>query len=119
MRRMTRTLTIVLAGTPYGGERATHALGLAAAALAHGHQVNLFATADGTYLAVSGQAAQGLPDLGGELDDLIERGLRVELCGSCLRFRGLGPERLAAGTQPSSLRGLGEMLRKSDAVVHL
>lgn len=116
---MARTLTILLTGAPYGGERAAHALGLAAAALAEGHQVNLFATADGTYLALSGQAARGLPDLGGELDELIERGLRVELCGSCLRFRGLGPERLAAGTQPSSLRRLGEMLRESDAVVNL
>jgi tRNA 2-thiouridine synthesizing protein D len=116
---MARTLTILLAGAPYGGERAAHALGFAAAALTKGDQVNLFATSDGTYLAVSGQAARGLPDLGGELDDLIERGLRVELCGSCLRFRGLGPERLATGTQPSSLRVLGELLRESDAVVSL
>jgi tRNA 2-thiouridine synthesizing protein D len=114
-----RTLTVVLAGTPYGGERGAHALRLAAAALERGHRVNLFATADGTYLALSGQAARGLPNAGGELERLIARGARVELCGSCLRFRGLGSERLLAGARPSSLKGLGAMLREADAVVSL
>lgn len=114
-----RTLTIVLAGTPYGGERAAHALRLATAALERGHRVNLFASADGTYVALSGQAARGLPDAGGELERLIERGLHVELCGSCVRFRGVSPERLVPGARPSTLRGLGAMLQEADAVVSL
>jgi tRNA 2-thiouridine synthesizing protein D len=114
-----RTLTIVLAGTPYGGERGAHALRLAAAALERGHRVNLFATADGTYVALSGQAAKGLPNLGGELEGLIERGLRVELCGSCVRFRGLSADRIVAGARPSSLKGLGAMLREADVVLSM
>lgn len=112
-----RTLTIVLTSTPYGGERAAQALRLAAAALERGHRVNLFASADGTYVALSGQAAKGLPDVGRELEGLIERGLRVELCGSCQRFRGLSAERLVAGARPSSLKGLGAMLREADVVL--
>jgi tRNA 2-thiouridine synthesizing protein D len=114
-----RTLTIVLAGTPYGGQRAVHALNLATAALERGDRVNLFASADGTYVALTGQAARGLPDVGVELERLIERGLHVELCGSCVRFRGLSSERLVAGARPSSLKGLGAMLREADAVVSL
>ena len=114
-----RTLTIVLSGTPYGGETAAHALRLAAAALERGHSVNLFATADGTYVALSGQAARGLPDVAGELERVIAGGARVELCGSCLRLRGLGAERLIAGARPSSLKSLGAMLREADAVVTL
>jgi tRNA 2-thiouridine synthesizing protein D len=114
-----RTLTIVLAGTPYGSERAVQALRLARAALEKGHRVNLFATADGTYVALSGQAAKGLPNAGQELERLIERGLHVELCGSCVRFRGLSAERLVAGAPPSSLKGLGAMLREADVVVSL
>jgi tRNA 2-thiouridine synthesizing protein D len=114
-----KTLTIVLAGSPYGGERAAQALRLAAAALDRGHAVNLFASADGTYAAVSDQAAKGLPNIGKELEELVARGLRVELCGSCLRFRGLSADRLVAGTQPSTLKGLGAMLREADAVLNL
>ncbi len=114
-----KTLTIVLAGSPYGGERAVQALRLAAAALDRGHDVNLFASADGTYAAVSGQAAKGLPNIGKELNELIARGLRVELCGSCLRFRGLSADRLMEGTQPSTLKGLGAMLREADVVLSL
>jgi len=114
-----KTLTIVLAGSPYGGERAAQALRLAAAALDRGHEVNLFASADGTYAAVSGQAAKGLPNIGRELEELVGRGLRVELCGSCIRFRGLSADRLVEGTQPSTLKGLGAMLREADAVLNL
>lgn len=112
-----RTLTIVLAGTPYGSERAAQALRLAGAALDAGHRVNLFASADGTYAALSGQVAKGLPDIGAELEELIGRGLRVELCGSCLRYRGLAAERLLEGARPSTLKGMGAMLREADAVL--
>lgn len=113
------TLTIMLSGSPYGGERAAHALRLAEAALEHGHKVNLFASADGTYAALSEQAAKGLPNIGEDLAELISRGLHVELCGSCLRYRGLSAERLIAGAQPSTLRGMGTLLREADVVLNL
>lgn len=114
-----KTLTIALTGSPYGSERAAQALRLAAAALDRGHNVNLFPSADGTYAAVSGQAAKGLPNIGKELEELIARGLRVELCGSCLRFRGLSADRLIEGARPSSLNSLGVMLSEADVVLSL
>ena len=113
------TLTIVLAGSPYGTERAALALRLASAALDRGHKVNLFPSADGTYAALSGQVAKGLPDIGEELEALIARGAKVGLCGGCLRYRGLTHDRLIAGVRPSTLSGLGEMLREADVVLNL
>lgn len=112
-----RALTIVLAGAPYGTERAFQALRLAEAALERGHRVNLFATGDGTYAALSGQSPAGLPNIGEQLRALIERGLRVELCGSCLRFRGLAADRLVPGARPGSLKRLGGMLQEAGIVV--
>ncbi len=116
---MGKTLTLFLASTPYSGQNADTALRLAEAALARGHTVRLFASADGVHLAQDGQRPAGVPDLPTTFATLIERGLQVELCGSCLRFRGLGRDRLVAGAEPSSLKGLFGAIDASDAVLSL
>lgn len=116
---MGKTLTIVLAAPPYSGQDAETALKLARAALAKGHTVQLFASADGVHRAQAGQHPTGVPDLPALLATLIERGLLVELCGSCLRLRGLGVEQLVTGTAPSSLKGLFSGIAASDAVLNL
>jgi tRNA 2-thiouridine synthesizing protein D len=116
---MGRTLIIFLAAPPYSGQDADTALRLAEAALAKGHAVHLFASADGVHIAQAGQHPAGTPNLPAMLATLIERGLRVELCGSCLRLRGLGGDQLVTGTAPSSLKGLFDAIAASDAVLSL
>ncbi len=116
---MPKMLTLFLASTPYSGQNADTALRLASAALDRGRAVHLFASADGVHLAQEGQRPAGVPDLPSALQSLIARGLQVELCGSCLRFRGLGGDRLVAGTEPSSLKGLFGAIEASDAVLSL
>lgn len=116
---MSKVLTLFLASTPYSGQNADTALRLAEAALARGHAVHLFASADGVHLAQTGQRPAGVPDLPTALAALIERGLRVELCGSCLRFRGLTRDLLVAGAAPSSLKSLFGAIDASDAVLSL
>lgn len=112
-------LTLFLASTPYSGQNAETALRLAEAALARGHRVRLFASADGVHLAQRGQRPAGVPDLPNTLESLIQRGLQVDLCGTCLRFRGLGRDLLASGTEPGSLKGLFGAIAASDAVLSL
>lgn len=116
---MAKTLTIFLASTPYSGQNAETALRLAEAALAKGHAVRLFASADGVHLAQVDQRPTGLPDPLAALTRLIDRGLVVALCGSCLRFRGLGRGLLAPGAAPGSLKGLFDDIAGSDAVLSL
>lgn len=77
-----KTLLIFLATSPYSGENADTALHLAAAALAKGHRVRLFASADATHIGQLGQRPSGVPDALTGLQDLMARGLNVELCGS-------------------------------------
>lgn len=113
------TLTIVLTGTPYGGDSALQALRLAEAALDRRRRVNLFASADGVYAALDGQVAKGLPEIGRLLEAQIARGMRVALCGACLRYRGVTRDRLVAGAAPGTLRDFGAMLREARAVVCL
>lgn len=116
---MGRTLTIFLAAPPYSGQDADTALRLAGAALAKGHTVHLFASADAVHIAQAGQHPAGVPDLPAMLASMIEQGLQVELCGSCLRLRGLGAGQLVRGTAPSSLKGLFNAIAASDAVLSL
>ncbi|BDG60548.1 DsrE/DsrF/TusD sulfur relay family protein [Caldinitratiruptor microaerophilus] len=113
------TLTLFLTGTPFGSEAARTALNLAEAALERGYRVNLFASADGVYAATAGQKAEGLPPVGERLPALIEKGLRVDLCGSCLQLRGLRREVRIDGTRPSSLKNLFAMVQESRAFIAL
>ena len=115
-----QTLTISLTGTPFGSQAAHTALNLAEAALAKGYRVNLFPSADGVYSASAGQRAAGLPKVGERLPALMEKGLRVDLCGSCLQLRGLRSEATRIdGAQPSSLKNLFAMIAESRAFIAL
>jgi tRNA 2-thiouridine synthesizing protein D len=114
-----KVLTILLAAAPYSGESASTAVRLAGAALDAGHQVNLFASADAVYAFTTGHRVKGIPDVEVGFRRLIERGLRVELCGSCLTLRGLPRDDLAPGAQPSSMPALARLIRASDVVLTL
>lgn len=118
-RHPQRTLTIFLTAAPYAGEFASTAMRLAKAALETGHQVSLFASADGVYAFTIGHRVKGLPDAEAGFRLLIEQGQHVELCGSCLTIRGLRREQLLSGAEPSSMAGLFRLIRQSDAVITL
>ncbi len=114
-----KTLTVFLTAAPYSGESASTAMRLARAAHDAGHHVNLFASADGVYGFTVGHRVKGIPDAEAGFRLLIERGQRVELCGSCLTIRGLQREHLVAGAEPSSMSGLFRLIRESDVVLTL
>ncbi|MBI2304843.1 MAG: DsrE family protein [Chloroflexi bacterium] len=107
-------LTLFLSTSPYSSENSSTVLRLAEAALSRGHQVNLFASGDGVHNFVSGQHPSGLPNAPEGFERLISKGLRVELCGTCLRFRGIKKEDTIPGSEPSSLAGLMALIKESD-----
>ena len=110
-----KTLSIFLGTPPYGHENADTVIRLTEAALAKGHRVRIFASADAVHIAQRDQHPAGLPDALAGLTALIERGAQVELCGSCLRMRGLSSEQLVDGARPSSLKGLFTAVAEADA----
>jgi len=112
-----KTLTIFLTAAPYSGGSTSTAMRLAKAALDAGHRVNLFASADGIYGFTVGHHVKGVPNAEAGFRLLIERGLRAELCGSCLAIRGVRREQLMPGAEPSSLSGLFRLIRESDVVL--
>lgn len=114
-----RTFTIFLTAAPYAGEAASTAMRLAKAALDAGCRTNLFASADGVYAFTLGHRAKGIPNAEAGFRALVEQGLHVELCGSCLTVRGLRREHLLPGAEPSSMPGLFRLLSQSDVVLTL
>ena len=116
---MGKTLTLFLTTAPYAYENTLTALRLAQAALAQGHHVNLFASADAVYAFHRQQRVVGLPDHVRGLADLIAAGLHVELCGSCLALRGIGKDDVLDGSEPSSMKRLFGLAAASDAFITL
>ena len=76
---MPKRFTLFLSASPYAGEYAASAARLAGAALDEGHEVALFASGDGVYNFLTGQAAKGVPNAEAEFAALMARGLTVEL----------------------------------------
>ncbi len=114
-----KTLTLFLNTPPYSYENTHTALRLAHAALDKGWGVNLFASADGVYNFTRGHKAQGIPHAEKEFAALMERGLHVELCGTCLHFRGISAEHIAPGAEPSSMKRLFGLIKNCDVFVTL
>lgn len=116
---MRKTLSILLFTTPYVFGNTATAIKLAEAALEKGYGVNIFAYGDGVHNFTVGQKARGIPNAENEFRKMLEKGLRVELCGTCLRFRGIDKDILVKGTEPSSMKGLCELIKKSDVFITL
>ncbi|MBI3355122.1 MAG: DsrE family protein [Nitrospirae bacterium] len=116
---MSKTITILLSTTPYSFENTHTAAKIAEAALAKGHEVTIFASGDGVHNFTKGQKAKGIPNASDVFSKLIEKGLSVELCGTCLVFRGIKEDTHLDGANPSTLKKLFEITRKSDVFVNL
>ena len=114
-----KTLTLFLSTPPYSSENTHTAIRLARAALDKGWAVSLFASADGVYNFTRNHKAQGLPHAEKEFAELITRGLGVELCGTCLNFRGISAEQIVSGASPSSMKRLFGLMKNSDVFVSL
>ena len=76
---MAKRVTFVLTASPYSGETAATVLKLASAVLDAGHRPTIFATADGAYGFVKGQAPAGVTDIGAAAEAFLTRGGEVHL----------------------------------------
>ena len=110
-------LGILLFTTPYSSESTSTAIKLARSAMKKGHRVTIFAYGDSVHNFTKGQRATGITNAETEFQALIEEGLKVQLCGTCLAFRGIGNELIINGAEPSSMRNLCKLIDESDRFV--
>jgi len=72
---MQKEIVIFLSTTPYSFENTDTILNIADKALTKGHKVRLIASGDGVFTIVKGQLPQTLS----ALEDLVSRGLKVDI----------------------------------------
>jgi sulfur relay (sulfurtransferase) complex TusBCD TusD component (DsrE family) len=114
-----KRLAILLFTTPYSSEHTDTAIKIARSAMKKGHSVTIFAYGDSVHNFTVGQKAVGIPNAEVEFGNLMRDGLKVELCGTCLSFRGIGKEIIMEGAEPSSMRNLCKLMDESDRFVSL
>ncbi len=113
-------LTIIVNDAPYGVERAWNALRLASATASgtEKSEVNVFLLGDGVSISKRGQRLpNGYYNLESMLIDLIEKGVTVKACGSCLSARGLDITDLVEGVEKGSMMILSEWIKESHNVL--
>lgn len=110
-------LGILLFATPYSSESTSTVVRLARSARAKGHRVTVFAYGDSVHNFTKGQKATGITNAESEFSGLISEGLSVQLCGTCLAFRGIGKELLIEGAEPSSMRNLCALIDEVDRFI--
>jgi uncharacterized protein involved in oxidation of intracellular sulfur len=85
------TLTIIVNSAPYGNEKVWNALRLARALVSTSIEmkINIFLLGDSVVAAKKGQKTpQGYYNLEKMLADLIQLGVNVNVCGTCINSRG-------------------------------
>lgn len=114
------SITIIIQDTPYGIEKTYNALRLALA-LTSGEikaKVNIFLLGDAVYSAVKGHnPPEGYYNIEKMLKELIARGCRIKVCGSCIRLRGVKEDELIEGIETGTMIELAKWVIESDKVI--
>lgn len=112
-------ITIQVMKPAYTYEDLDSALHIAEAALRRGHEVRLFLFSDAVIGTNKGikpiKIDRVIPE---RMKALIDKGLRVDLCGICMDYRGLTPEHIIEGAKPSGLPELAELVATSDVFIN-
>ncbi len=112
---------MILQSAPYGDERVWNAFRLARAltTAAVNMKVNIFLTGDAVATAKKGQKPpEGYYNLEKMLTDLIEQGVEVVACRTCVAARGLTQDELIEGVQIGTTVGnLAKWVKESQKVL--
>jgi len=114
----TETVTLIINASAYGRERAWNALRLVQAMLVKDIKTNIFLLEDGVTVAKKGQRPPaGYYNLETMLTGLIQSGVKVRACGTCLQARGLSQNDLVAGVEVGKILELADWIRESKSVL--
>jgi sulfur relay (sulfurtransferase) complex TusBCD TusD component (DsrE family) len=114
------TITVLISNPPYGRLNALTGLRFATQALTDGHKVNVFFIQDGV-LVPKKDTPEGLPverfDVRGWLNQVINGGAEMKVCGFCSDWRGLTQDDYIKETKVASMKDLVDWTIESDKVV--
>lgn len=109
--------TVIITTAPYGQERAYSALRFALTSLLEDIEINIFLLEDGVYVAKNNQNPAEVPNYLEYLENCIEAGAVVKVCGPCCKARGLSESDLIEGVQLATMHDLVAFVKESDKVI--
>ncbi|HVP27297.1 MAG TPA: DsrE family protein [Candidatus Bathyarchaeia archaeon] len=114
------TLTMILNTAPYGDEKVWNALRLSKAVVSVSIKmtVNIFLLGDAVTSAKKGQKPpEGYYNLQEMLKDLIDFGVKVIACRTCINARGLAEGDLIEGVKVGTMMDLAHWIEGSQKVL--
>jgi uncharacterized protein involved in oxidation of intracellular sulfur len=112
------TITLVINDAPYGNERPWNALRLAGALVATKQKVNVFLLGDAAAIAKKGQKTPaGYYNLAQMLKNLVESGVKVRACGTCLNSRGIEEKELVEGVLVGKMLDLARWIEGNAKII--
>lgn len=117
---MAKGLTILLLSGSMQSMEGNVATKLANAAFKRGYKVNLFCYGEAITAVKDGQKPKRFPNLGEELKNLVNKGLKIAVCGTCSEARGVDRNEMIEGAKIGSLTNdFSAFLENSDRLVTL
>ncbi len=113
-------LTIIVNDAPYGIEKPWNAFRLASTSCTEeiGFNVNLFLMGDSVGSANKGQKTpDGYYNMAKALKSLVQKGVKIRTCGSCMDARGLTEGDLVDGVERGTMKILATWIKEADKVV--
>lgn len=113
-------LTIIVNDAPYGIEKPWNAFRLASTSSTEeiGMKVRLFLMGDSVSSVKKGQKTpDGYYNMEKMLKVLVNKGVEIKACGSCIDARGLDVEDLVEGVERGTMKILATWVKESEKVV--
>lgn len=111
---------VVATSSPYGSDGTANALRLAAALVLRGEWVDIFLMGDGVYAARRGQDPGTLAaSVELQVNEVVEKGARLTLCGTCCRSRGIQAADVVDGARLGTIHDLAALSVSADRVISL
>ena len=114
------TLTIILNSAPYRDEKVWNALRLAKTLISVtiDIKVKIFLLSDVVTAAKKGQKTpEGYYNLEKTLKELVEHGVKIAVCKTCINARGLAEEDLVEGIQAGTMMSLSQWIKESQKIL--
>lgn len=112
-----KKITVVISSGPYTHERSYTALRLALTSLVEGLEVNLFLMEDGIFVAHKGQSPKAYANALEWLQQVLNEGAKLRVCGVCCAGRGITQEELIDGAEIATMESLVEWIEESDQTI--
>jgi uncharacterized protein involved in oxidation of intracellular sulfur len=109
-----------LCDSPFQNESVEKVIQISLSAIKKGIKVNIFLMMDGVYNPLIFQSGESfnIQSISEQLQNLISKGAKITVCGSCLELRGIKKDMLPKGVDAGSLFDLSDMITESNVILN-